>query len=461
MENKKMTVLILDDEVNFTEELQEYLEIKDFKAFTANAPARGFKILQAHEIDLLILDVRLPGMSGIEILKEVKQTYPDMEVIIVSGHGDMDTVISAMRNGAIDYLRKPFRHLDIQIAIERTQKYLTLFHKYKEMKNRNSLISLDLEQRIQRNFIGESKKIKDVLDLALTAAQHPYTNVLITGESGTGKENVARIIHYSSQNKENGFIAVNSSAVPETLLESEFFGHKKGSFTGAINEKSGFFEAANNGSLFLDEIADMPFNLQAKLLRALEEKKIVRIGSSEEINVELRIIAATNHIVHDLVEQKKFRLDLLHRLNTVEINIPPLRQRKEDIPLLLEFFMKEFSGKMNKPLPTYKSPLIDHLSSYDFPGNVRELRNMIERAMIFQKGNELTTADFPLKDSMETQLEHTDINLNLDNNEKRLIIMALERTNYNQNSASQILGISRDALVRRLKKHNIKILKAT
>lgn len=455
-----MTVLILDDEKNFTEELQEYLELKDFDAYTANTPAEGFKILQAKEIDLLILDVRLPGMSGIEILKEVKQTYPDMEVIIVSGHGDMDTVISAMRNGAIDYLRKPFRHLDIQIAIERTQKYLKLFHKYKEMKNRSSLISLDLEQRIQRNFIGESKKIKEVLHLALTAAQYPFTNVLITGESGTGKENVARIIHYSSPNKENAFVAVNSSAVPETLLESEFFGHKKGSFTGAINDKSGFFEVANNGTLFLDEIADMPINLQAKLLRALEEKRVARIGGSDEINVELRIISATNHIVHDLVEQKKFRLDLLHRLNTVEINIPPLRQRKEDIPLLMEFFMKEFSGKMNKPIPGYNAALVDHLSSYNFPGNVRELRNMIERAMIFQKGRDLTAADFPLKDSVEPQLQHSEINLNIEENEKRLILLALERCDYNQNSASQILGISRDALVRRLKKYEIKIQRA-
>lgn len=455
-----MTVLILDDEKNFTEELQEYLELKDFDAFTANTPADGFKILQSKEIDLLILDVRLPGMSGIEILKEVKQTYPDMEVIIVSGHGDMDTVISAMRNGAIDYLRKPFRHLDIQIAIERTQKYLKLFHKYKEMKNRSSLISLDLEQRIQRNFIGESKKIKEVLHLALTAAQYPFTNVLITGESGTGKENVARIIHYSSPNKENAFVAVNSSAVPETLLESEFFGHKKGSFTGAINDKSGFFEVANNGTLFLDEIADMPINLQAKLLRALEEKRVARIGGADEINVELRIISATNHIVHELVEQKKFRLDLLHRLNTVEINIPPLRQRKEDIPLLLEFFIKEFSGKMNKSMPGYNASLIDHLTSYNFPGNVRELRNMVERAMIFQKGSNLSAVDFPLKDSVETQLKHADVNLNIEDNEKRLILLALERSDYNQNSASQILGISRDQLVRRLRKYDIKIQKA-
>ncbi|PLW99584.1 MAG: DNA-binding response regulator [Marinilabiliales bacterium] len=460
MENKKMTVLILDDEVNFTEELQEYLEIKDFEAFTANTPAEGFKILQKKTIDLMILDVRLPGMSGIEILKDVKQTYPDMEVIIVSGHGDMDTVIQAMRNGAIDYLRKPFRHLDIQIAIERTQKYLKLFHKYKEMKNRSSLISLDLEQRIQRNFIGESKIIKEVLNLAITASQYPYTNVLITGESGTGKENVARIIHYSSPNKENAFVAVNSSAVPETLLESEFFGHKKGSFTGAIGDKSGFFEVANQGTLFLDEIADMPFNLQAKLLRALEEKRVSRIGGSEEINVELRIISATNHVVHDLVEQKKFRLDLLHRLNTVEIHIPPLRQRKEDIPLLLDFFLKEFAGKMNKTIPIYNPTLIDHLASYNFPGNVRELRNMVERAMIFQKGKELSAADFPLKDSIKKQVSHNDVNLNIEENEKRLIIIALERCDYNQNNASQILGISRDALVRRLKKYDIRIQKA-
>lgn len=460
MNEKKMTVLILDDEKNFTEELQEYLEIKEFEALTANTPAEGFKILQKQRIDLLILDVRLPGMSGIEILKEVKQTYPDMEVIIVSGHGDMDTVISAMRYGAIDYLRKPFRHLDIQISIERTQKYLKLFHAYKEMKNRNSLISLDLEQRIHRNFIGESQIIKDVLHLAITAAQYPYTNVLITGESGTGKENIARIIHYSSPNKEHAFVAVNSSAVPETLLESEFFGHKKGSFTGAITDKRGFFEAANQGTLFLDEIADMPLNLQAKLLRALEEKNVTRIGDNEEIKVELRIIAATNHIVHDLVSEKKFRLDLLHRINTVEINIPPLRQRKEDIPLLLEFFIKEFATKMNKKIPDFGPGLIDHLSSYDFPGNIRELRNMIERAMIFQKSSSLTPADFPFKEQSFNNDAADSINLDIEENERKLIRVALERCDYNQNQASVLLGISRDALIRRLKKYDIRIQRA-
>ncbi|PID94000.1 MAG: DNA-binding response regulator [Bacteroidetes bacterium] len=454
-----MTVLILDDEKSFTEELQEYLELKNFRVFTAHTPQEGFQILHQKEVDLMILDVRLPEMNGIEVLKRVKESHPNIEVIIVSGHGDMDTVISALRSGATDYLTKPFRHLDIQIAIERTQKYLNLLYKYKEEKSKNSLISDDLTQRIQRGFIGQSKQIKKVVNLALKAAEYPFTNVLITGESGTGKENIARIIHHNSPNKENAFIAVNSSAVPETLLESEFFGHKKGSFTGAISHKKGFFEAANNGTLFLDEIADMPINLQAKLLRALEEKKITRIGESEEIRVDLRIISATNHLIPKLVEQNRFRLDLLHRLNTIEIHIPPLRNRKEDIPLLLEAFIKEFSHKMKKPAPSFNQALINHLTAYNFPGNIRELRNMVERSLIFQRNNRLTIDDFPLKDNAPLQKQEEET-LNLENNEKKLIIKALEQCNYHQKEASMLLGISRDALIRRMKKYHIQIQKA-
>lgn len=456
--NKKLTVLILDDETDFTQELQEYLQLKNFDVYTAATPADGFASMRRRPYDLLILDVRLPGMSGLDILKQVRKLYPSMEVIIISGHGDIDTVIEALREGAIDYLRKPFRHIDIQLAIERTEKYLRVYNQYKELESRNSLISSELERMIDRNFIGESIAIKQVLDLANTAARYPNTNVLITGESGTGKEIIARIIHYASEQKYNPFVPVNSSAVTDSLLESEFFGHVKGSFTGAISDKKGYFEVANEGTLFLDEIADMPFALQAKLLRAIEEKKIKRVGGTDEIQVDFRIISATNHDVELLIKDKMFRLDLFHRLNTITINIPPLRERTEDIEPLLKYFVNYFAERLKKPIPKISAQLIQALTEYSFPGNVRELRNMVERAMIFCNTSTLSTVDFQLLNTNKPGSK-TPVALNIDEQEQNLILHALNECNYNQILTARMLGISRDSLIRRMKKYNIKIVK--
>lgn len=456
--NKKLSVLILDDETDFAQELQEYLQLREFEVYTAATPGDGFASLRRRPYDLLILDVRLPGMSGIEILKQVRKMYPTMEVIIISGHGDIDTVIEALREGAIDYLRKPFRHIDIQLAIERTEKYLRMYHQFKEMENRNSLISSELERLIDRNFIGESHAIKQVLNLASTAAKYNNTNVLITGESGTGKEIIARIIHFASDQKHNPFVPVNSSAVTDSLLESEFFGHVKGSFTGAVSDKKGYFEVANTGTLFLDEIADMPFALQAKLLRAIEEKKIKRVGGTDEIQVDFRIISATNHNVENLISNKEFRLDLFHRLNTITINIPPLRERPEDIEPLLRYFVPYFAERLKKPVPKINAQLVEALTQYDFTGNVRELRNMIERAMIFCNTSTLSTIDFQLLPASKNK-SNTTVALNLEEQEQNLILHALNECGYNQILTARMLGISRDSLIRRMKKYNIKVVK--
>lgn len=458
MENK-ITVLVIDDERSFTEEMQELLQNTGFKAFVANTARQGLNILKCQQIDLLILDIRLPGVNGLDILKEVKGIYPKMEVIIVSAHGDMESVIRAMRLGALDYLRKPFRHVDFQIAIERTQKFLDLNRKLQVMEEKNSLISKSLGEKIERNFIGESQKIQEVLGLALTAAEFPDTNVLITGESGTGKENIARIIHYSSKRKDNVFCAVNSCAITESLLESEFFGHKKGSFTGAINDKKGFFEVSDQGTLFLDEIADMPFSLQGKILRAIEEKKITRVGETEQIKVNFRIIAATNHDIDQLVSEKKFRLDLIHRLNTLQLHIPPLRERMEDIEPLLNHFVSEFSVRMNKPHLKIDKSIVSILKKYQFPGNVRELKNMTERAVILSKGNLLTAHDFPLKTSVSSSGGSRNELLTMQEQEVRLLRQALKDHGYNQRAAADALGMTRDSLIRRMKKHNIRIKK--
>jgi len=458
MENK-ITVLIVDDERSFTEEMLELLQKKGYKAFAANTARQGLNILKCQDIDLLILDIRLPGVNGLDILKEVKGIYPKLEIIIVSAHGDMESVIRAMRLGALDYLRKPFRHVDFQIAIERTQKFLDLNRKLQVMEEKNSLISKSLGEKIERNFIGESQKIQEVLGLAMTASEFPDTNVLITGESGTGKENIARIIHYSSKRKDNLFCAVNSCAITESLLESEFFGHKKGSFTGAINDKKGFFEVSDQGTLFLDEIADMPFSLQGKILRAIEEKKITRVGETEQINVNFRIIAATNHDIDKLVSEKKFRLDLIHRLNTLHLHIPPLRERREDVEPLLNHFVSEFSVRMNKPHLKIDKSIVSILKKYQFPGNVRELKNMAERAVILSKGNLLTVQDFPLKATFISPAGSSNEVMTMQEQEVRLLRQALKDHGYNQRAAADALGITRDSLIRRMKKHNIRIKK--
>jgi len=459
--NSQLKVLVIDDEPNFTEEIEEFLQNQGFISYTANNVHKGRSILKSQNIDLLILDIRLKGINGLDVLKEVKQTYPKLEVIIVSAHGDMDSVITALRNGAIDYLKKPFRHTDIQIAIQRTRKFLDLQRVITSMEAKNSLISQSLQEKIKRDFIGESRQIKQILDLAITASKYKDTSVLITGESGTGKENIARIIHYESARNENLFCAVNSSAITDSLLESEFFGHKKGSFTGAINDKKGFFEVSDQGTLFLDEIADMPLNLQAKILRAIEEKTITRVGETDPIATDFRIIAATNHDIAKLIEEKKFRLDLLHRLNTIHIHIPPLRERIEDIEPLLKHYTHEFARKLNKPVPIIEKEAISALLNYSFPGNVRELRNMVERAMILCKTESLRSADFQTGEAPDSEKEKEKINFNLEENELKLVHLALKEMNYNQNKTAELLGITRDALIRRMKKYNIKVSKSS
>lgn len=458
--NVPLKVLVIDDETNFTEEIEEFLQNHGYISYTANNVHKGRSILKNQDIDLLILDIRLKSVSGLDILKEVKLAYPKLEVIIVSAHGDMDTVITALRNGAIDYLKKPFRHTDIQIAIQRTHKFLELQRIIKNMEERNSLISKNLQEKIKRDFIGESSQIKEVLDLALTASEYKDTSVLITGESGTGKENIARIIHYESSRKDNIFCAVNSSAITDSLLESEFFGHKKGSFTGAIVDKKGFFEVSNNGTLFLDEIADMPLNLQAKILRAIEEKTITRVGETEPVATDFRIIAATNHDIDKLIEEKKFRLDLLHRLNTIHIHIPPLRERIDDIEPLLKHFVTDFAWKLNKHIPRIEKETITNLKNYPFPGNVRELKNMIERALILSKGEMLSPSDFLTKSTLVAKSQNEKINFNLEENELSIIRLALKAQNYNQNKTAELLGITRDSLIRRMKKYNIQVSKS-
>ena len=459
MDKDKIRVLILDDEKHFTEELAEFLELSGHQVYEANTVADGMTLLDNHPIDLLILDIRLPGANGLDILKKVKADKPMLEVIIVSGHGDMETVIKAMRLGAFDYLRKPFRHIDIQIAIERTRKYVLLQRRLIIAEERNSLISKALEDKINRKFIGVSPQIQAIYEQAHLASQYPDTNVLITGESGTGKENIARIIHYSGKRRDRIFCAVNSSSITDSLLESEFFGHKKGSFTGAIVDKKGFFEISDEGTLFLDEIADMPLNLQAKILRSIEEKVFTRVGDTMPIRSDFRIISATNFDLDQMVQEKRFRLDLLHRLNTLHIHIPPLRERTEDIEPLLIQFVGEFAARMGKQNPEIPASVLHMLKGYHFPGNVRELRNITERAIIFCKNDRLSEADFIIKNNAVPtyQPPAPAETLASSSGEADQIREKLKNSNYNQTEAAAALGITRDALIRKMKKYGISV----
>ena len=348
---------------------------------------------------------------------------------------------------------KKITELQINFELEQKEKENEI-EKLRKFKDKYSLINKELQQRIEKNFIGESKAIKEILKETLNAAKYKDTNVIITGESGTGKEIIARIIHHASERKENGFFPVNCSAIPETLLESEFFGHKKGTFTGAIEDKKGLFELAHKGTLFLDEIADMTTALQAKLLRAIEEKKIRKIGFEEGIPVDVRIIAATNQDINELVKNQKFRLDLFHRLNTLIINIAPLRERPEDIEPLVKHFVEFFIRKINKLKPKIDDKVLDFLKNYDFPGNVRELKNLVERALIICENNILDKKCFPLPSSDRFSNKFTV--LNIKQNEKMLIKAALKETDNNQIKAAKILGISRHTLMRRISKLKIK-----
>ena len=361
---------------------------------------------------------------------------------------------------ALKYYQKYSEQKDILLNKEMFEKITKIQKKYDEnekkfieLKEINSLITDTLRKTIQMDMIGTSKKIKEVLELAITASIHPYTNVLIMGESGTGKEIIANIIHYASSRKDFPLIAVNCSSIPESLAESEFFGHLKGSFTGAGSDKVGYLELADKGTLFLDEIADTPISLQAKLLRVLENKKIKKLGAKKERQIDFRIISATNKDIEDLIENSRFRLDLLHRINTIEIIIPPLRERRSDIKPLLEHFVFHFSEMLRKPVPKINNAVVEKLEKYRFPGNIRELKNMVEKAMIQLKGNVLESEHFEIKEykNSEDDQVQTFAFSTIKEMEKQMILKALKQTNYNRTSAAKILGISHSTLRRKLK----------
>ena len=466
----KINILIVDDEPRVIEEIKEFLKAKKYVVYSAEKPSSAFELLKTKKIDIVILDVRLPEMSGLDVLEKIKSDNPDLEVIMISGHGDMNTVIEAMRRGATDYFSKPFRLIDIQNAIQRTQRFIFLNRKLKLMESGIDLLSKRLLENIGSQLLGESKAMHELTNMMGKVAQTDNTSVLILGESGTGKELVAHGIHYMSKRSKNTFYSVNCSAIPESLFESEFFGHKKGAFTGANEDKKGWFEIANGGTLFLDEISDMPLGQQAKLLRVLEERKVSKVGSRETIKVDVRVIAASNRNLEELTEQNKFRLDLFHRLSIFVIDVPSLRERMEDIPLLANYFMKMYATKMDKTITSISEEAMWLLQNHPFPGNVRELRNVIERAVILCEGNTLLAEHFKLNGkndkniavnvkqepagTIEQEIEKEEL-FDLDKNEKMLIQKAMKKVNGNKAKAAALLNITWQALDRRIKKYKL------
>ena len=457
MEDNKLSILIIDDDPIYRRLSGSILQDR-FNVFTAEAPSVGFNILKTKKIDFVICDYRLPEMNGLEVLERIKRDFPHIETIMISDSGNMDTVIEALRQGAIDYFKKPFTPADIWLSIERTLKYTELKHSFDNEKNKNKHLKELVDREFGVEMIGKSPIINDIKSQMRMVAQTPDTSVLILGESGTGKELVAKGIHNLSNRKDEFFGAVNMSAVSENLFESEFFGHKKGSFTGAITDKAGWFETSNKGTLFLDEIGEITSNLQVKLLRVLEDRTFTKVGTQSSKAFDVRIIAATNKPIEEISTGKNFRLDLYHRIGTFIIYLPPLRERKADIPELVEHFLNYFSKKMGKNVTKVHKDVYEMLNNYNFPGNIRELRNLMERAVILCNSNELSTSNFQiLKLPGNSESSQAMATLDLEELEKQAILKALEKTNNNKSEAAKLLNIEWNALYRRLQKYNISI----
>ena len=452
-------ILILDDEKRIREELNDFLTDNDFVVFEAATPSEAYKIIDRTPIEIAIVDINLPEKDGLTVLKEIKAANTDIEVLIITGQGDMEKAISAMRLGAADFFNKPIRLGEVLQAIERSKRYINLSRQFNSVRQNYNLLMQEMQENMGLQIIGTSQAIRKVMQDITIASEHPDLSVLVSGESGTGKELVARSIHYLSSRKSNFFYAVNCAAIPENLFESEFFGYEKGAFTGAINHKPGWFEIANKGTLFLDEIGDMQALMQAKLLRITEDGKVRRLGSNKDVTVNVRIITATNRNIEELVATGSFRQDLYHRINTFQIKIPPLRERREDIPILVEYFIRHFATKTGKAITGIETTLMDKLLAYTYPGNVRELKNMLERAIILCHNSKLTYQHFRTEsfcpESNNVVITDSEELYDLELIEKNTIIKALNKTGNNLLQAAKLLNITWQTLQRRLTKHNL------
>ncbi len=446
-------ILIIDDEEHMCWALKKAMQQEGYEALTATSGSKGIEILKEKGPSLVLLDLKMPGMDGLEVLKIIKEIHPKIPVIMITAHGTIETAIEAMKLGADDYITKPFDLDELKIVVAQALKYSNLVSQV-------SFLRSELSKKYGE-IIGESAAIKEVIMLIDRVAA-TNASVLITGESGTGKEITALTIHQASPRKEYPFVAVNCAALPEQLLESELFGHEKGAFTGAAALKPGRFEIADKGTVFLDEIGEMSPTMQAKLLRVLQERAFERVGGTETLHVDVRIISATNIDIKKAVEEGKFREDLYYRLNVVHIHLPPLRERKEDIPLLVNYFLKKYMLG-TYPVKNISPEAMELLMNYHWPGNIRELQNVIERSIIICPGDTILPEHLPKElqqqqsNAVETIVHFPDTGISLEEVEKQLILTALKKSKGNQTKAAQLLGITRSALIYRSQKYNIKL----
>jgi two-component system response regulator AtoC len=436
-----MKILIVDDEKEILEKIVHFFKFeKDIEVFTAENGLSAKRMLEYEVFDAVITDLSMPGMDGLTFLKWIQEEGPSLPVIMMSGYGDIADAVEAMKLGARDYIVKPFNLEEFLIRIKHI------------IKNHELQDQVELGKRERPDFqdwIGESPAILEIKALVAQVAPTPST-VLITGESGTGKEVVARAIHQLSPRAEKPFVAINIGGLPENLLETELFGHEKGAFTGAGSRKIGMFEIASSGTLFLDEIGEMPIHLQVKLLRVIQELKIQRLGSTQSIPINVRILTATNKNLEDQIKKGFFREDLYYRLNIIQIRLPALRERREDIPLLVGHFIKQFSRKVGKSVLCIDSKALIALQNYEFPGNVRELENIIERAIILARTDTITLKDLGIvPPTAKIRVKRG----TLDEIQKQAILEALRRWEGNRTRAAEELGIHRRTLLNKIKEY--------
>ena len=451
----RFRILIVDDEKVQLEILEGFLVKQGYEATAAEDGQKALEKFKNGSFDLVLTDYRMPGMDGIQLLREVRRLQPEAVVVIMTAYGTVGTAVAAMKEGAYDYLTKPIDLDELLLLIQRVEREVGLDQENRELKEQ-------LREKFKVDFIvSASRQMEEALNLVGRVSRSSAT-ILILGESGTGKELIARAIHYSSPRADKPFVKVNCAALPENLLESELFGHEKGAFTGAVARRIGRFELADQGSIFLDEIGDLSPSLQMKLLRVLQEKEFERVGSNQTIRSDVRVIAATNRNLEEAIRKGTFREDLYYRLNVVTVSLPPLRERKEDIPLLVEHFLKKYNRENKKNVTSLSKEARDLLMHYDYPGNVRELENIVERAVVLCRGDALTTQDLPLnlrEGQAEAVLERDrgtqSLPDTLEEIERQLIVKALERSGGVQTKAAEELGISERVLRYKMKKYSL------
>jgi DNA-binding NtrC family response regulator len=441
----KASILIVDDELILRESLSAWLARDDFYVEAVASAEEALERIRQTRYDIVFLDIKLEGMSGLEALKKIRDLDPDTAVVMITAYGSISTAVEAMKDGAHDYLLKPFEPETLTVLIEKILE--------RRARDRENLyLRAAYQERTKfENLIGQSPTMQEVFDLIQEVAPTEST-VLINGETGTGKELVAKAIHTRSSRAQGPFVAVNCGALPEHLMESELFGHQKGAFTDAKTTKKGRLELAFGGSLFLDEVGEISLRMQIDLLRVLEERTFYRVGGTQPIEADFRVIVATNRDLEQAVREKSFRQDLYYRLKVISIEIPPLRRRKEDIPLLADHFRFRFAQETNKEIDSISREALDEMMLYDWPGNVRELENAIERAVVVGKSRSIQPQDLPIFGSTQTK-EHQDQSLR--EIEKEHISSVLEQTNWNIKKSAETLGIDRSTLYHKIKRYGL------